>query len=301
MNLVMNNNYDNKKTIVKSSKFIKILTTYGTITFLGFNTMFLISKEEVEAKPLLDIVEEQSGKSINMSISIDKTKEKIVEILYEKEIRDFCELYSLEFEIIYEEIKQRTYNFKDDSFVNNNYIEGTVDYNEEHYYPSKEAGLLCFIRSVHKEPEKFNLIKEEINTNTKYQYNGYFEDIVQKYCEILDYNPVPVLSIAYTECGSNLNSNAFLEKNNPSGTMLNGKLAEFSSVSDGVIYTILNLKYNYHDYDDVDIDTFANKVSYKYCPEGTDNWVDNFTYYANLKEEDIYKNKKYIVDQSKTL
>ena len=112
---------------------------------------------------------------------------------------------------------------------------------------------------------------------------------------------MPVLSIAYTECGSDLNSKAFLDKNNPSGTMVNGQLAEFSSVSDGVIYTILNLKYNYHDYDEVDIDTFADKVSYKYCPEGTDNWVNNFTYYANLKEEDLYKNKRYIVDQSKTL
>lgn len=295
MNLIKNNNYENKKTKVKSNRFMKLLTTYGTITFIGFNTMFMLNKQEVQAQPLMDRIDEQNGKSI---INISET---VKELIYEEIINNFCQLYSLDFGITYELIKEKTNNFTDENFINNNYIEGTIDYNEEHYYPNMEAGILCFVRSVYKEPEKFNLSREDINTNIKYQYNGYFEDIVQKYCNILEYNPVPVLSIAYTECGSDLNSKAFLEKNNPSGTMVNGQLAEFSSVSDGVIYTILNLKYNYHDYDEVGIDTFANKVSYKYCPEGTDNWVDNFTYYANLKEKDIYKNKKYIVDQSKTL
>lgn len=93
------------------------------------------------------------------------------------------------------------------------------------------------------------------------------------------------VAISQHETG-NYTSQAFNNKNNVGGNFVNGQLATFDSLEQGINHYINNLKRNYFD---LGLDTIE-EIQPKYCPIGAENdptginkyWVSGVTKFYNL-------------------
>lgn len=299
------------------NKLVKKMAFLGTLTFVSVASLLMLNRKDVYAEeiPEIEVLEEPPIITvINQKVEVEPGVFIEIEIPegygenYNEEsmitlednltvaelIDEYSQIYNVDSSLLYQRAKEITNGFSTPEFVNHNLIKGTTAARQERSFESLKAGILCYVRSVAKNPEIFGFDKDEISTGGSYKFNGCYEEMVEKYCNILGYNPEVIVGIAYTECGEGLDSLAFREKNNSSGTMIGGTITEFDSLDDGVIFTILNLKYNYADFNQLGIEGFANRMGPKYCTEGTDNWKKNFKNFTAKATDNLYYNAHYV-------
>lgn len=82
------------------------------------------------------------------------------------------------------------------------------------------------------------------------------------------------IAISKWETG-NYTSDAFLNKNNVGGMMCNSGLISYSTLDDGIIAFVSNLKYNYFDIGLISLEL----IQPKYCPIGAKNDPNNLNQY----------------------
>lgn len=328
-NIIIEKNYD-----LRSNKLKKLIVAGGIISL---SSMMLLSfSTQNNNKAINTVVLENHDNTYNNSInsynSVNQkvttihqydVKPRIITIHQEEIINDdtvlrtkvllqkYTDIYGLKFDIVFEKAKELTNNFSCDDFKNNNNITGTKILKTERSYSSLELGVLAFVRNIYQIPSDFNLAKEDIiDIYNNYQMTDKYEAKVKYYCELFgDLEPELCMAIIYSESGKNLDTDAFLNKNNPAGLMNSSgeELSVFKNKEVGLIEAVSILNYQYM----VDkklqkkkTEEVISTIKSSYAPNGVsndpyslnENWTSNVSYfYKHLKNNpDIFVNKEYI-------
>lgn len=221
-----------------------------------------------------DLTLNVEAKSPNIMISLEKYSKNSEEEL----VRKFANIYEINEDIVLSKLKELTGDFNNYNW-NQNY--GVY----ENKYENEELAILSTVRDISKKPEKYNLTKEELETNKEYETNEYYEDLLAHYSELLGVNKEIALSISYTECGSNLDSSNFLNNNNPAGL---GPYNYYNNIEHGTIEYVFFLKNSCGCTKESDISFFYN-LGPSYCPGGSDHWISMTTsFYSNISNDYYY-------------
>ena len=159
-------------------------------------------------------------------------------------------------------------------------------------YTSKEEAILKTIADIYKNPGKYDLNQNEINTKTYELANYKPEELVYKFSTILDVNPYIALSIAYCECGYKLNSYNFVKKHNIGGIKGKNGYVTYKNEAYGIYRFVLMLHNGYK----VNSNSGTDKIrsmSKKYAGS-SEHWINTVSgYYNTLNKKgfEYYYNK----------
>lgn len=222
-------------------------------------------------------VKAESPKKI---ISIENKQQKLHK---EDLVRKFANIYEINEEVIVSKLNELTGNFKNYNWIQNY---GIYDKNFE----CEEIALLTTVRDIYKNPEKYNLTYEDLETNFEYETNEYYEDILAYYSELLGVNKEIALSISYAECGSNLDSLNFLNNNNPAGL---GPYNYYNNIEQGTIEYLFFLKNNCGCTNESD-ESFFYKIGPSYSGGDGSYWINlTMNFYNNVSNNYYY----YVYDR----
>ena len=195
----------------------------------------------------------------------------IVDIYY------YSIVYNLNKDVVLNIIKNMTANFNDSCWLNYNMLGLNI-------YENKEQAILSVIKNIHDNPEQYGSNKEEIKSELTYSDNKTAEEMVEKYSSIYNIPSEIVLSIMYSECGSNMNSHNYLSNNNPAGL---GPHMHFENKEIGIIYFVNLLKEKYG----CNINStneFFNKIASTYCSENKEHWLNmTNSHYNNITYQKV--------------
>ncbi len=270
---------------------VKLLINGGILTLLTTPTVFLnvklnhetkfrqitISKEELYSQNNITIEEKKVSLS---SSNIDDTLDYVLQI------EEYSNIFGLDSNQVLSKVIEYTDNFTKPEFLNDNQI---CDFGIK--FENKEQAIIYFIRDIDMDYTKYGF-DESVLKNTDYNEDLECEEMVEKYSEIFNIDKRIPMSIIYTESHYTLSSKNFNERNNPAGA---GHIY-YDTLEEGVIYHIINLKYNYADYSN-DISFFEEAQS-KYCPDNDGSWItfnenyyqiltDDYYHYLNLRKEKV--------------
>lgn len=199
----------------------------------------------------------------------------------------YANVFQIKEEIIRDQLIQETENFSSYTW-NHFYRINNQDYD------NLEVAILELTKDIYYHPENYNYTKEEVTSDQEYIVTLSPEEMVAKYAKVYGINKEVALSIVYTECGSEVNSNNYLNNNNPAGL---GPNMHFLNKEVGIIYFISLLKNSYKCEADSD-ETFLNSIASTYC-ETPNHWLSlSLPFYSNIKEDYLYykEDLKYEID-----
>lgn len=182
-------------------------------------------KEEIEE----ETIEEQS---IEQPIEHTPTEE-------EQYIKLYSDIYSLDYNQVYELLSNMTSNFKDPSYLNNYIIGDSMMKGLFVQCTSKEEAILLIVRSLSQTPEKYGLKKGQLDTGIEYVSDLDYSHQIAYVSNVVGIDPALNYAICKTECG--FTSSMFLNKHNPSGIKFSGSYASFPSSMAGFIEQALEL------------------------------------------------------------
>lgn len=240
-----------KKVLLKTG-----LITIGSLTILSKNITLNVK-----------------AKSPNIIIYLEKHDQNNEEEL----VRKFANIYEINEDIVLSKVEEITGDFNNYNW-NHNY--GIY----ENKYENKELAILSTVRDIYKNPEKYDLTKEDLETNKEYEPDEYYEDLLAYYSELLGVNKEIALSISYAECGSNLDSSNFLNNNNPAGL---GPYNYYNNIEHGTIEYVFFLKNCCGCTEESDISFFYN-IGSAYCSSENNHWINMTTSFYNNILDDYY-------------
>lgn len=237
---------------------------------------------------------------LSNDIKVYASEYKQVKSEEEQLIEDYCKVFELNEEVVFEKIKRLTGNFKywKKSVPTVNEEKTGIEYkyiyelNDKEYY-NLEVAILETVRDISKNPEYYNLTYEDINSEYEYTTNKSGEEILKYYCDLEEINEYAALPIMYEECYTDLSSDAYLYDNNPAGM---GPGYSYKNIEVGIIEFVCLMKYdNLYKFDEKTDNSVYNRIGSVYCTSGTDGWIshtnefyygieDNYYYYADLYE-----------------
>lgn len=222
-----------------------------------------------------DLILNVEEKIPQIMVSVEQYEQKLHN---EELVRKYANVYEIDEEVVVSKLKEITGNFSNYDW---NYGYG-IDENKK---KNQEIELLTIVRDIYKNPEKYDLKREDLGTDKEYEPNEYCEDLVLYYSELLGVNKEIAMSIVYAECGNELNSSNYLNNNNPAGM---GPHNYYNNIEHGVIEFIFLLKNSYGCILETDA-SFFYTMGPIYCTVGYDNWINNtLGYYNNLIEDYYY-------------
>lgn len=219
------------------------------------------------------------------------------EAIRKQTIRDYCNIYQVNYDIVYPNLVRLTNNFSNADYLNG-YIKGVTCKSEEVHASSEEELLLYTVRCMKHLPERLGLSKDLLNEDNLYKKNGYVSpddylsqlDFVSK---IIGVDRRLLFAIVQTECG--FDSEQFNEINNPAGLKDSdtGNYWIFDTKEEGFLELGMELKKYYRligsDPTRIDYDTIKN-INDIHAP-GNDYWrelVFQILEYAQLHEEELF-------------
>lgn len=189
----------------------------------------------------------------------------------------YSKVFQIKEEIVRDELLKGTDNLSSYTWNHFNRI-------NDKEYESTELAILELTKDIYYHPENYNYTKEEVTSEQEYTVSLSPEEMVAKYAKVYGINKEVALSIVYTECGSEVNSNNYLNNNNPAGL---GPNMHFLNKEVGIIYFISLLKNSYKCEADSD-ETFLNSIASTYC-EIPNHWLSlSLPFYSNIKEDYLY-------------
>lgn len=192
-------------------------------------------------------------------------------------IEYYSKVFQIKEEIVKDELLKGTDNLSSYTW---NHFNRINDKNSE----STELAILELTKDIYYHPENYNYTKEEVISDKEYNVTLSPEEMVAKYAKVYGINKDVALSIVYTECGSEVNSNNYLNNNNPAGL---GPNMHFLNKEVGIIYFISLLKNSYKCEADSD-ENFLNSIASTYC-EIPNHWLSlSLPFYSNIKEDYLY-------------
>ena len=204
-------------------------------------------------------------------------------------IKYYCDVFELKYDIIKEKIDDiiNPYEWHYGSSIN------SVTYD------NMEQAILMIVRDIYNYPEDYDLTYGEINSGIEYVPTMEAEEMIYKYSNLYNINKDIALSIAYCECGTDMESDNYLSNNNPAGI---GPYYHFLNKEVGIIYFCNMLKNSYGCTNDSD-SSFLYNIAGTYC-EIPEHWLDlTVPIYNNVSSDFlyyVYDREKYDVDDYET-
>lgn len=261
----------------------QLLLTTGIITLGGIS--LLNNKYSLEKNYYYKSIEKtnykQANKIYETILDVDELKDDY-SFLYEENIEGYinhyADVYEINREVVYNKIAELTNDFKDYPWTHLFMINGVS-------YKNTEQAILYTVRDIYRNPSNYNLESEDLKRDVEYETDTYCEDLVLKYCDLLDVNKEVAMAICYAECGSNLNSYNYINNHNPAGI---GPYNYYKNIEHGVIEYIFLLKNGYGCTLDTN-SSFFYTMGPIYCTEGYENWISmTNSYYNNLLVDYYY-------------
>lgn len=198
----------------------------------------------------------------------------------------------------YSEIFNLNYNYVCEVLCN--YIDNKNGFTQINgvEYDNEEVAILTFMYQLAYKPDKLGISKKEvIKEDSGYEMELSHEEAVYYYSNLLEIDPEIALSISYAECGTELDSNNYLNNNNPAGI---GPFMKFNNKEEGIIYYVFLLKNGYKLEDEADKE-FFNCIASTYCPDNPKHWISLTTgIYNNVNDDYLYYNEVLKEEYSKS-
>lgn len=138
-------------------------------------------------------------------------------------------------------------------------------------YKSKEEAIARLMHSISKNYKDYGIKKKNIKSNEKYQLNKYIpEELVYKFCDVLDVNPYIAMAIGYTESGRNLKSGLYVYRHNIGGIKGSHGFVKYKNEAEGLFSYVKMLHDKYHVTSESGKKKI-DKIASKYCP-ASDTW-----------------------------
>lgn len=185
----------------------------------------------------------------NLSImTIEDTPQaeaRVDDLQFEKKnIKKYCEVYGVNYDIVYEKIKEMTENFTSSDYLSGT-IKGITCKGEQVQTDNKEELLLLAVRIIKFLPQNFGLSSEQINVPLKQVKLGVenatsSEVILDEYHEKMAYYANlfkldKCIIHGIVQCETGYNSNQFNNDHNPAGLCMDGVYRKFDSDEEGLI------------------------------------------------------------------
>lgn len=227
---------------------------------------------------------EDSSPSASMEIVSRKEVER------KEYIRSLCNIYQVNFDVVYNRLVELTDNFEGIDYCQNGHIANVTCKGVDVYTTDEEALLLYFVRCAKQLPDQLGFSSNVFQGVSPYDSGTDYASMIDKFCNILGSDRCLVYAIAQTE--TSWDSTLFREANNPAGLQLNGSWWRFDSKEEGFIELILEIKkYNAKGaYTIEEIGAIHAPTS-----DGNELWVPNVTsiyQYVKENESAIFGNVK---------
>ena len=284
---------------IPRKSFVPVIM-FGTVVLVS--TVFIASKLNVKATPGIyesngiiyedpsveDIREELSeiGGLVETPIRVSEPSTSVSQVLVLDSIDEisnridnlmyFCNVYQVDFQMVYDHLKEITNDFTDVDYLENHHIEGVTCKGEEVYASSEEELLLFYVRCCKQIPDRMGL--SNISIQKDYESSrDYYEDIY--YCSnLIGVDPCLVYGIIMSE--SSFTSDMFLSMNNPAGIRNGSGFWRFDTPEEGIFETCMEVR----KYMNKGMKTIE-QISTSYAPIGAGDdphnlnagWVSNVT------------------------
>ena len=296
------------KTRVRKNRMIPVII-FGTLIFLSVSFIapkFIsnaVSKnyessgviyEDPTIEDIRDEVERYTVTSVTNQEDFNEMSDRVEDLMY------FCNVYHIDFNVVYSQLKVLTNNFTSEDYLNNHHIQGVTCKGEEVYANNEEELLLLYARCCKQVPSKVGLSKEGLYVNVDFEDSmNYFQNIY--YCsQLIGVDPCLVYGIIMSESG--FNSDLFNNHNNPAGLRSPDNPTgfwQFDTPEEGIFETCLEIrKYNQRGLTEI------SDIGKVYCPVGgwddnglNSNWVSNVTQntqYARDHFNEVFGIEEYV-------
>lgn len=295
--------------------FKKILLAGGVLVVLkalpdNWNS-FLLQKEvpvleQSENRPLTIQINTEKNQSVKMSTIQTQGNQlnyqrndgtigtiQIEDTLTIEQLEHYCEVFSLDKTIAYN--LARPY-FTSKEFKETFCIPGTTVRSKVRSFPTEQAGIIAFLRTLKQIPERFGYRKEDVFHDYSYQTDLSDEELIDEICSVFG-NQISkefVLSVLLHESWEKT-SNAYVGKNNGFGYFENGSLKAFENREQATIYAVMNFVYQYVIDQNLNPndENFIHEVQKIHTPIGLDdpdnlnvNWVSGVEFYFKKVKQD---------------
>lgn len=289
------------KELINKVKYPVIIGT--SVVLLGFGAVNTINNQE--QKPMVvETVAVQNHNYVTAVPVVDKVVDENIispEMEYQLEmsqlVKQYCDIYEVDYDIVYNKLCELTDNFTSEDFMNQGYIPGVTCKKQEVYTDNVEFSILTAVRAISQLPNKFGLRYDEIHIDVPFESDESYEMLIAKYADVFGISEYRNLAygICFAETGGN--SRLLVEDNNYGG-LKSSTGPGFDKQANkhlGAIEFIATLKYVYID----NGLTTPIEIQPVYAPSfenDGEQWVSNVEW-NTMKAESVYQNldEHYVV------
>ena len=204
-------------------------------------------------------------------------------------IKKYCDIYNLNYDLVYELLVNMTDNFSSDDFYEGR-IDGIRCKGEEVEADSNEELLIYAIRHIKQIPEDFDISIDDLYEDSGYVDNSDYFAEIKYYSRIFGLDECLVAAIVQAETG--FDSDLFNDNNNPAGLKESkDKWWKFDNKAQGFIELCLEIRKYYsqigYSHFEVNDDIIA-LIGDKHAPLSDNNpyWVSNVISNYHMYQDD---------------
>lgn len=206
-------------------------------------------------------------------------------------IKNYSQIYGLDFDIIYQIISEETNNFESSEYLTNNIIGASTIKNVKIDCDSKELAIIIKIHDIFHNYENYGYSSDEIKVNNAKELNMSYESLIKKCADIVGVDYLMMYSISRAQSG--FGSDLFLNQNNPAGLVHNKKYSSYNTLEAGYLDLALEvLHYN------VDGRYNAFEIGEKFAPtsnplnSGWASLVDRIYKRTEAQDQSVFEYEK---------
>lgn len=210
--------YRNKNTNIKKRPLGRTLIIAGVVITIAAST--LIPKNESDStyyETDTEITTEAERENINNDLITYIEEDLEINNNYserEETIRHICDIYQVNYDIIYPKLIELTDNFTNDNYMNGT-IEGVSCKGMKIQTTNDEELLIYAIRSMKQLPENFDLDISNLYVNNGYSSGNNYYQQIDYASKIIGVDRDALYAIINAE--TSFNSDLFIYDNNPAG------------------------------------------------------------------------------------
>ena len=204
-------------------------------------------------------------------------------------IKKYCDIYNLNYDLVYELLANMTDNFSSDDFYEGR-IDGIRCKGEEVEADSNEELLIYAIRHIKQIPEDFDISIDDLYEDSGYVDNSDYFDEIKYYSRVFGLDECLVAAIVQSETG--FDSDLFNDYNNPAGLKESkDEWWNFDNKAQGFIELCLEIRKYYsqigYSHFEVNDDIIA-LIGDKHAPLSDNNpyWVSNVISNYHMYQDD---------------
>lgn len=221
--------------------------------------------------------------TINEEVVVDDVNQERCDL-----VRDICNIYQVNYDVVYPKIEELSNDFMDDNYLNG-HIDGVLCKGEEVYANTEEELLVYTIRCMKQLPDILGVDTSNLYINNGYQSGDNYYEQIDRVSRVLGIDRCLMYAIVQSECG--FNSEMFNTINNPAGLKDgNGQWWEFSTKEEGFFELGMEILKYYRmigkDPSQIDEETLS-QIRDIHAPlsDGNDYWLPNVISCLNYAKE----------------